>query len=194
MHIRSLLLCALLLLYSANCQAQKLKYTIRLKDELVGNMTAQRSQKPTTTIRINSLISVEKMIKIEFQYIMESTYAKGKLLVSKTIQRINGQEQVNTSTTLDENRYRVVTKSGNSTYNSSAIHFNLCRMYFEEPAGIKEVWSDTFGKMLPLKPAGKNRYELVLPDGKSNFYTYHKGICTLVETETPMGKVTFQLG
>lgn len=194
MHLPSFLISALLLLHTASCPAQKLKYTIRLKDELVGNMTAQRSHKPTTTIRINSLISMEKMIKIEFQYIMESTYQKGKLLVSRTIQKINGQEQVNTSTTLDNNQYRVISKSGNSTYNSSAIQFNLCRMYFEEPVGIKEVWSDTFGKMLSLKPAGKNRYELVLPDGKSNYYTYYKGICTLVETETPMGKVTFQLG
>jgi len=194
MHLLRSLLVAVILLVSAKGFSQKLKYSIRLNDEVVGNMTAERTTKAKSTITINSFIAVQKFIKIELQYFMESVYEKGKLLTSRTIQKFNGQEQANSSTTFDKDGYKVSTKQGNSRVNLNAIQHNLCKLYFEEPAGIKEVWSDTYGRMLQIRPAGKNKYELILPDGKSNFYSYYKGICTLVETETPVGKVTFQLG
>ena len=190
--LRSLLL-AVMLLFSAKGFSQKLKYSIRLNDEVVGNMTAERTNKAKSTITINSFIAIEKFIKIELKYFMESVYEKGKLLTSRTIQKFNGQEQANSSTIFDKDGYKVTTRQGTSRVNLKSIQHNLCRLYFEEPTGVQEVWSDTFGKMLTIRPAGKNKYELQLPDGKSNFYSYHKGICTYVETETPVGKVTFQL-
>lgn len=176
-----------------NADAQKLKYTVRLKDEIVGTMQAERTQGARSKIRIDSHISVQMLIRFELEYFIESVFEKGVLIISQTIQKANGREHANTTTSKEKDGYKVVTQKENTIYPHAEIKYNLCRLYYEEPAGIVEVWSDTYGKMLKIKPAGKNRYQLILPDGKSNYYNYYKGICTLVETELPIGKVTFQL-
>lgn len=174
-------------------QAQKLKYTVRLKNDIIGMMQAERTPGAKTKIKINSHISVQVLIRLELEYLMESVFEKGILLLSQTIQTANGREHANTTTSKEKDGYKVVTQKETTLYPHPEIRTNLCKLYFEEPLGISEVWSDTYGTMLKIKPAGKNRYQLILPDGKSNFYSYYKGICTLVETELPFGKVTFQL-
>ncbi|MFN8152651.1 MAG: DUF6134 family protein [Bacteroidia bacterium] len=182
---------AFFLLFTA--EAQKLKYTVRLKNDVVGSMQAERTQGTRTKIRIDSHILIQMLLRLDLEYFMESVFEKGILVISQTVQKANGKEHANTTTSKEKEGYKVVTQKETKVYPHNEIRFNLCRLYYEEPGGITEVWSDTYGKMLKIKPAGKNRYELMLPDGKSNYYSYYKGICTLVETELPIGKVTFQL-
>jgi hypothetical protein len=66
-------------------------------------------------------------------------------------------------------------------------------LYYHEPIGKKLIWSDSFGKFLPIRLSGNHRYELILPDGKKNFYTYNYGICSMVETEQFFTKLIFRL-
>lgn len=190
---KRIILSFLLITFCWATQAQKLKYTIRFKNDVVGQMRAERTQGAKSKIRIDSQISMQMVIKLELEYFMESIFEKGILTFSHTIQKANGKEHANTTTSKEKEGYKVVTQKSTTVVPRSEIRYNLCRMYFEEPGGISEVWSDTYGTMLKIKPAGKGRYELTLPDGKRNYYTYYKGICTLVETELMVGKVTFQL-
>lgn len=190
---RPLLVSLLFLVFSWQTHAQKLKYNVKLKNDIVGQMQAERTTGSKSKIRIDSHISLQLVLKLELEYFMESVYEKGVLILSQTIQKANGKEHANTTTSKEKEGYKVTTQKSNTVFPRSEIRYNLCRMYFEEPAGIHEVWSDTYGTMLKIRPTGKGRYELALPDGKHNYYTYYKGICTLVETELMIGKVTFQL-
>lgn len=185
----------LLLLCSAQliCTAQKLKYKIRMKDDEVGIMTAVRTGKTKQKIELESNISFQKLITIQLHYRMEASYENNVLLLSSTIQQANGKEMANTTTKKTESGYTITTTKGTSTVTEKQILFNLCKLYFEEPKGVKQVWSDTYGEMLAIKAVGPGKYELTLPDGNKNYYSYHKGICTMVETNLPFGKVTFTL-
>lgn len=189
-HLSILLLFCLI---SVGSFCQTLKYTIKLKDEVVGTMTAKKTVGAKSHFLIESSISVEKIIKIDLFYKIESFFEKNILLISTAIQNANGKEYTNTTTEKKATGYTVTTTKENKNLTVKAISYNLCKLYFEEPVGVTAVWSDSFGEMLSIKPAGSHRYELVLADGKSNFYTYYKGICILVETEIPFGKITFRL-
>ena len=174
-------------------QAQQLHYLVRLGDEPMGDMRATKTKGIKEKYLMESKIKVEKMLKIDLIYKIESIFEKNILQLSNALETANGKVQTNSETKRNATGYGVTTKKETKTIIHKGISHNLCKLYFEEPIGIHSIWSDTFGEMLTLKPAGEHRYELKLPNGKSSFYSYFKGICTLVETEIMFGKVTFSL-
>lgn len=181
------------LICSFSLPAQTLNYAIRLKDELIGHMTAVKKGKGKSELMIESKIMIEKMIKLDLLYRIDAVFENNILSSSLAVQNNNGKEFTNSKTTKDKSGYTIKTLKEEKAIYQKFIHYNLCKLYFEEPIGISSVYSDTYGEFLSLKPAGKHRYEMILPDGKSNFYSYNHGICTLVELELIFGKITFQL-
>ena len=73
------------------------------------------------------------------------------------------------------------------------IDYDLVCLYFREPVNITKVYSDTHGTFLNLRNIGPHKYELILPDGKKNIYTYQFGICTEVQVTQFFSKVYFKL-
>lgn len=179
--------------FALSSQGQNLHYLIRLDNEQMGDMHATKTKGSKEKYLMESKIKVEKMIKIDLFYKIEAIFEKNILLVSNAIESANGKEHINSETKKNKVGYTVKTKRETKTISHKGITNNLCKLYFEEPVGITNVWSDTFGQMLTIKPVGEHRYELILPNGKSSFYSYLKGICTLVETEMMFGKITFSL-
>lgn len=173
--------------------SQKLKYSVKLNDEEIGVMSASREKAKNIKYLVESEIKVEKIMEFNFFYKVESFFDKNTMLLSAAIQKLNGKEITNVKTQKHKSGYHIETLKEKKSIKVKNIQFNICRLYFEEPAGIKEIWLDQFGQMLQIKPAGEHRYQLLLPDGKSNYYSYYKGICTLVEAEIIFGKIKFQL-
>jgi hypothetical protein len=66
-------------------------------------------------------------------------------------------------------------------------------LFFNEPVGVKELFSEDWGQMVAVQIAGTGKYEVKLPDGKSNFYHYENGKMILLESSTPVGKATVRL-
>ena len=183
----------LVLLGQMSATGQNLLYAIKLNDELMGKMSAIKKGAKVKTYQIESNIKVEKMISVEMHYLIRSEFDKQGLVKSTARETANGKDYMNTETTRLTEGYAVKTLKEQSQIKGKTIGYNLCMIYFQEPSGVSEVWSDSFGEFFKIKPAGKNRYELMLPGGKSSFYTYYKGICTTVETDMPFGKLTFTL-
>jgi hypothetical protein len=52
------------------------------------------------------------------------------------------------------------------------LRFTTAKLYFQEPLGIKRVYSERFLKYCPLEAQGDSRYKLHLPDNKVNYYIY----------------------
>lgn len=181
------------MLLSNAISAQNLRYSIRLGNEKMGEMKASKTGSTKSKYHLESRIKVEKMISIDFFYQIDASFEKNILQVSNAIETANGKEHTKSETKKNGNTYTVSTTKEKKILANKGITYNLCKLYFEEPKEISSVWSDTFGEMLTIKKAGDQRYELVLPNGKSSFYTYYKGICTLVETEITFGKISFTL-
>ncbi len=174
--------------------AQQLQYAIQLKDETIGILSVKRFLRPARAeFLIESNIQVHKLIDMDITYRISTVFENGKLIHSTATQTANGRTNVNTTTKWDGRSYVVITQSSRTKLRETMIDFNLCSMYFSEPLNKKVIWSDSFGKWLPVKALGNHRYELSLPDGKKNFYQYSYGICSMVETEQLFSKVTFLL-
>jgi hypothetical protein len=52
------------------------------------------------------------------------------------------------------------------------LRFTTAKLYFQEPLGVKKVYSERFLKYCPIEAQGDSRYKLHLPDKKINYYTY----------------------
>ena len=180
---RSILFILLLIGVALTSEAQNLHYLVRLDNEHMGDMYASKTKGSKELYLMESKIKVEKMIKIDLFYKIEAIFEKNILHLSNALETANGKEQTNSETKKNATGYTVKTKKKTKTILNKGITNHLCKLYFEEPVGITQVWSDTFGQMLSIKSLGEHRYELKLPNGKSSFYSYFKGICTLVETE-----------
>ncbi len=134
---------------------------------------------------------VESEFKFLFQsgkFVNESSFAKGKLIEATSIHSVNGNLKENTITRLlTSNHYQVLlTNSGQKpeTRNiSNTIHGTLTGLFYAEPHGKKEVYSERFGVFCPIRAIDTKTYEVKMPDGKKNIYTYEKGACTQVQTE-----------
>lgn len=174
-------------------QAQNLTYAVLLRDEQVGTLHVKRTiTKDQTDYKLESTIKVEKIINMLVEYQMNATFVHGILKKSITLQKSNGKVNTYTRTTHAGSYYQVELLNGKRK-EKEQIDFNLCTLYFQEPAGKKRIWSDSYGTFIRVRPVGPHRYELLLPDGKKNYYTYHFGICSMVETEQMFSKITFRL-
>lgn len=73
------------------------------------------------------------------------------------------------------------------------ITYTTARFFHDEPAGVKVLFSENYRKFISLMEIRPHYYELELPDGNSNFYSYSNGICTGAEVNTNLSKVFFRL-
>ena len=164
-----------------------------LRDEKVGELYVRKNiQKGIVEYRLESLISVDKIINMQVEYKLHARFVDGFLSRSSTWQKSNQKVNINTITQKNGDHY-VIEKINKKDIVRESIDFNLCTLYFQEPAGRKKIWSDSYGEFVRIRPAGQHRYELLLPDGKKNYYTYHYGICSMVETEQLFSKINFRL-
>lgn len=166
---------------------------VLLRDEKVGLLDVRRNiQKSSTEYKLESLIEVDKIINMRVEYRLTAKFTDGALVHSNTWQRSNQKININTTTQKQGDHYLVEKLNKTSTV-TEPIDYNLCTLYFQEPVGRKKLWSDSYGQFVKIRPAGIHRYELLLPDGKKNYYTYNYGICTSVETEQLFSKINFRL-
>ena len=190
-HLRLLLF---LLFCFQSLTAQHLTYAVMLRDEKVGELYVHRTvTKKNAEFKIESFIHVDKLINMEVEYKLVAKFEDGILLRSSTWQRSNQKVNINTTTTRSGNVYHVESLNRSAETVKETIDFNLCTLYYQEPVGRTKIWSDSYGAFIQIKPAGNHRYEIILPDGKKNFYTYHYGICSMVETEQLFSKIVFRL-
>lgn len=174
--------------------AQKLTYKIVFNKEDIGNLIAERdAQKENVHYILKSKMTVDKIVNVEIDYRLESDFKNGKMTHSSAYQKVNSRVQVSSSTQWDGSTYNIQTIDMSTILRNKAITFNMCALYFNEPVNLKEVYSDALGKFLRIRQAGKHRYELILPDGKKNYYNYASGICFQVETEQLFSKIIFLL-
>lgn len=100
-------------------------------------------------------------------------YAGGSMETSYSGVYMNNDLEDSTSL-IQENNHYYVYQHPHTSYmlNSSDLTFSTAKLYFQEPQGIKEVYSERFLQHCRLEAQEGNRYKLYLPDGKVNYYTY----------------------
>ena len=174
--------------------SQKLTYEIFMGKDSIGLLYAEHKQTSlNNSYELKSNMSINSIVNVEIQYLLTALFDKEKLLNSFTEQNVNGRIKVHSTVKWDAKLYSVQTLEKKDKIKNNLITYNLAMLYFKEPVNIRKVYSDTHGSFLNIKPSGPHQYDLILPDGKRNSYTYQFGICKEVEVNQLFSKVYFKL-
>lgn len=182
------------LLSAFNSQSQSLTYQIFMGKDSIGLLHATHKLNGSSqSYELKSNMSVNSVVNVEIQYILTALFDKDKLINSFTEQDINGRIKVSSTIKWDGKNYQVQTLDKREKIKNISIFYNLATLYFKEPVNYRKVYSDTHGTFLNIKQVGPHQYELILPDGKRNLYSYQFGICREVEVNQLFSKVFFKL-
>ncbi|MCX7743309.1 MAG: hypothetical protein N2167_01965 [Flavobacteriales bacterium] len=195
--MQSILFCLLGILvtfYIKNTNAQTYTYETRALGIHAGDM--QITRKVIGNLEYYSITSKNSVNyvlgKIDVDHKTSVTYKDGVLQESFLRTDKNGEVDQFCSVSYDGNTYKIQTEKEKLSY-SKPITASVVTLYFKEPLGLTEIFSEVFGKMVPLSEIKPHTYSIKLPDGKKNTYKYEKGIVVEVEVPSPVGTAHIRL-
>ncbi len=128
--------------------------------------------------------------KIVSENCIHSIFENNELVSSTTFIKRNGKTLNKTNTTLLQGKYIISTVEETSRLQQNDIHFTVALLYFREPLGIDHIYSETWGKLLPLS-SSHNQYSFTIPDGTVCTFKYKNGVLEEVISSTIIGKIKF---
>lgn len=125
--------------------------------------------------------------------LIKSLYKDKQMEESSFHEKLNEKTQNFSQVSWDGSGYRVHINEEKSSIPARRVTYSTAILYHKEPKNITELFSERFGKFCPIKPVGAGKYQLTMPDGKQNYYTYVNGVCEAVEVHTNLYRFRFQL-
>lgn len=143
--------------------------------------------------RIETHVDVKVVFNVKADIVVKNTFMNGVLTEAFAKRIVNGNVKTNNSIIQQENAYRMVNKDLDTSFYSGPIRQCVSQLYFGEPVNLTTVFSETFLQQVLVKMSSAGTYQLSLPDGRTNYYTYEKGVCTAVIIETQLSTVHLKL-
>lgn len=167
----------------------QLYYDIIRNNKVIGYMKCSKVESRETTEYINeSSARFSALVSISVYSKLQSSFKNGILQDGKLIRLVNGKTKSDRHITRFEDSYLIKTDGKSASFRSSIQFTTACLMYVE-PAGMKHIFSENFGKYVEVTETSPHKYILKLPDGSDNIYTYHNGKCVEVEVQTTLATV-----
>lgn len=175
------------------CQKKQNEFAVYHKDKLIGSVTAiqiSNGKKVTREMKTNTRSRI-LMMSIEVESEIVAVYEDSVMIKSVSYRFANkGNENSQSSTLRTEKQKYQVTVNGKSNHlTGKDIFYSVVDLYFREPLGISQIYSNIHGKFLTLLHLGAHRYKMTLPDGKETYYTYSNNELISIEIEMKAGKV-----
>lgn len=184
---------SLILLSFSHRESGQLHYEVIRNGDVIGDLFATKSSTGgTMNYSTESTVKIKMIMTFSMYSKVTGSFRNGMLMKGSAIRTVNGKTRVNTTISREANHY-VVHEDDESEEITENITYSTARLYHDEPAGIKIVFSENFRKFIPLREVRPHYYELMLPDGNSNFYTYSHGVCSAAEVNTNFSKAFFRL-
>ncbi|REC47513.1 hypothetical protein DRF67_10755 [Chryseobacterium pennipullorum] len=171
-----------------------LSYSIIKDNKTIGSIRVERSFKgDITEYLFESRAKVKILYSIEVYDKMGATFKQNMLQQAKLYRTMNGKIKVNNTAAWNGSSYNLWDKDGSNGSLKQSIVCSTASLYFNEPANIRSVFSEKFQKMISIQKINSQKYRMNLPNGNTTTYTYHNGICTLVEADTDFADLKFVL-
>jgi len=189
------MLVALLLLLSAvlSAQSQSRNYKVVRNGKEIGWANIQK------TVDSNAVFyAFASEIKTSFIFTFSSSaremseFRDGTLCHSYFFRKLNGTIKADRHTRLIGSNYEVVNKSEKKRLGILPVTYNTLCMYFEEPVGRKQVYSDNYQCFLDIKRESDGGY-MITYDGTSNSFYYSNGACSKIEVNSSFYTATLIL-
>lgn len=184
----------LVILLSKYSPAQTYEYETRALGIHAGDMQITRKVNGNLEYySITSKNSVNYVLgKIDVDHKTSVTYKDGILQESFLRTDKNGEVDKFCSVSYDGQTYKIQTEKEKLSL-SRPVTASVVTLYFKEPVGLTEIFSEVFGKMVPVTEVKPHKYSIKLPDGKKNTYTYENGVVVEVEVPSPVGTAHIRL-
>lgn len=143
-------------------------------------------------ITLQSHLRGRLIFEINVVQFSECIMSGGFLFSCSTSQKINGNSSFNHGLLYKGNGYQNVGNEETEGPIPDKIVFLTTLLYFREPAGYREIYSETLKKMVSLSSPGKGIYRLNISEGRYTEYQYRGGQLYRVFSKSMLGEVVFQ--
>lgn len=174
--------------------AQVQRFTIFVSEEAVGQLTATES----TYLGGGSVFNIDSRMTIKFlgSFVIESHQAsffrRSVLHEAEAEVRRDGRLREQCLTERAGSGYRVTLKGESPLALPGPVAWTVGQLYLREPKGVRQVYSERLGQLCPVRVLSPGVYEVELPNGSRNRYTYQQGVCQRMETTTNLKDVRFE--
>jgi len=174
-------------------EVEKISFTIINRDSSIGFIDIEKTSfNHTTTYIINSEVNAKVIFNFNAIGREKTIYKEDTLIYSSVYRKLNNKVKLNQSLSFKDGKYIFDNSEKRETLNFNIINRNLVTLFFYEPIGIQEVYSDKYKQMVKITSIGNGMYKLILPNRDINIYSYKNGKCTLIEIEGSFFKVTLK--
>jgi hypothetical protein len=145
-----------------------------------------------TQYQHKTLIEVDLFVKkISVLLQNDMQYRSGQLMTVKSQATVNGKPHSSSLIEWKNGAYSIQVDGETKPSWKSPIRFSGTLLYFQEPVGIKEAFSEASAVFMQIKPLGKSSYQLVDPEnGRKMLHYYENGTQTKVEIKHPVVTLT----
>jgi hypothetical protein len=160
------------------CKAEERKeFDILVAGIKIGELSAHKIvQDSITSYSITSAVNFWFFVRVRVDYSITSRYKNGKL-ISSFVETRSSKGNYKSSVVWQANHYIVKVdtyKYKKDTVLLSPIHFNVARLYFEEPKKVENLLADNYGQLASSKKLEANVYQVIVT-GNANHYYYKIG-------------------
>ncbi len=174
---------------------QTLLYDIYKGDDRIGGITVE---KVTTADKVhyeaNSTARFRTLWMNDLSTSTAAEFVNNELSYSMSKIILNDKIREHSITKKDGGFYRYF-KHPKERYQKKEAPYRLSTvtLYYSEPSGVKQIFSENYQQLCDLKVIGDNAYELALPDGKVNQYFYKDGALVEVKVIRTFVDLSFRL-
>jgi hypothetical protein len=173
-----------------------LKYDVEIQDKNVGWMTCRKIPSAVDPSITNYVIDSKVIINIvttyNIQFNSSSSYKNIDLLKANYATKVNGDTQSFSTVNWDGSKYIGWDGTNNKIITSEKITQSIGNIYYKEPVGLTQLFSEKYMEICPITHAG-DYYTVTFPDGKTTTYKYQNGICNWAESKQKLYKIVFRL-
>lgn len=181
-------------LMSGLARAQALNYTIFVGDDPVGQLTATESAYVggETVINIDSKLTINFIGSFTIESHQTAYFRRQVLQEAEQVVTRNGKLKEQCAVKRSRSGYQVRRRGEKDLLVSGDLTFTMGQLYHHEPKGVSQVFSERFGLACSVKGVGASQYDVTLPNGSVNRYTYGRGVCQRMETTSNLKDVRFE--
>jgi hypothetical protein len=182
-----------LLISSGKTANSKLNYDVIRNGNVIGSLQASRISSGNQVEYITeSSVNVKILMTFSMYSKVTGAFRDGMLINGSAVRTVNGHNKVNTFIQWKNGHYLLKEDEAQKEIREKITYTTAC-LFNQEPVGLTRIFSENFGKFINLKEVRPHYYELHLPDGNRNYYSYSNGICTGAEVNTNYTKAFFRL-
>jgi hypothetical protein len=153
--------------------------TLQIKQEKVGENTYYHNK---TIFDINLLF---KKVKMEIKN--QTHYQGGQLMTSRSSVIANGELRSTSAIVWDNNQYDIQVDGEPRPGLEAPVTFSGTLLYFVEPRGISEVFSESSGVFMPVELVKQGVYRVTDPEtNRDMIRTYQGGKQVKVKIKHPL--------